>query len=70
MSTMGRVAVPEHSHVTKEPFLWEALPLGTELQAHGASPRALNFLMEKRKQGDLTKTSCSDDSHLKWTSVG
>lgn len=55
MSTMGRVAVPEHDHMTKEPFFWEALPLGTELWAHGAGPRAPNFLMEKRKQGDLIK---------------
>lgn len=65
MSTMGRVAVPEPNHM-----MWEALPLGTELWAHGVGPRAPNFLMEKHKQGDLIKTSCSGDSHLRWTSAG
>lgn len=42
--------------------------LGTELRAHGAIPRAPNFLMEKHKQ-DLIKTSCSGNSKLRWTSV-
>lgn len=31
MSTMGRAAVLEPSHMTRESFLWEALTLGTEL---------------------------------------
>lgn len=59
---MGRAAVLESNHMTKEHFLWEELSLGTELGAHGARPRAPNFLMEKGKQEDLIKTSCSDDS--------
>lgn len=62
MSTMGRVAVPELNHMMKECFLWETLALGTALWAHGAGPRAPNFLMEKCKQ-DLIETSCSGDSH-------
>lgn len=62
MSTMGRAAVLETNHMTKEPFFWEAPSLGTELGAHGARPRAPNFLTEKGKQEDLIKTSWSDDS--------
>lgn len=57
MSTMGRVAVPEFEHMTKEPLFWEALPLGTELGADGAGPRPSNFLMEKSKHGHLIKMS-------------
>lgn len=56
MSTMGRLAVLEPwTNDEGTLFLWEALPLGTELWAP-------NFLMEKSKQADLIKTSWTDGS--------
>lgn len=61
----GGTWAPWEGWLSPSPITWRRSPffvggtaLGTELWAHGAGPRALNFLMEKHKQ-DLIKTSCS-----------
>lgn len=51
MSTMGRVAVPELDHMTKEPFfLWEALHELQNCEHMELVQELSNFLMERRKQ--------------------
>lgn len=53
MSTMGRVAVPELNHMTKEPFfifLWEALHELQNCEHMEPVQELSNFLMERRKQ--------------------